>query len=151
MLQDLVPRKDPKGGSPRTPSAGIPMATYQQYTNGNGNGSIWKVWTALLAGMLVSMTVAYFTALRGQGVSRAEMQEYVDKYSPYNHDKEVLALQQATQDKEIGSLSGHKDRIYDLIKMLQDKHIGYDRDLQDHEHKIKLIADYIEAEKTPKR
>ena len=151
-FQDLVPRNDPKGGSPRTPSAPIPLKAYQNYvSNGNGNGTVWKVATSLLAGLFISMTVAYFTALRGQGVSRAEMQEYVDKYSPYNHDKELITLQQANQDEKIGVLTGHKDRMYDLIKMLQEKHIGYERDLQDHDQKIKLLTNYIEAEKTPKR
>ena len=148
-LRDLSPQKDPKGGSPRTPSVGIPVRAYQQYANGNGNGTVWKVWTSLLAGMLVSMTVAYFTALRGQGVSQKDMQEYVDR--AFAEDRKVIAIQNSNQDEKIGSLMGHKDRIFTLIEGLQTKNIGYDRDIQDHDRKLKLITDYMEAEKSPKR
>jgi len=149
-LRDLVPRKDPKGGSPRTPTTPIPLSAYQQYVgNGNGNGTVWKVWTALLSGMLVSMTVAYFTALRGQGVSQKDMQEYVDR--AFAHDRELISLQNSTQDEKIGSLMGHKDRLFDLINKINEKDSGYDRDIQDQDRKIKLITDYMEAEKNPKR
>ena len=149
-LLDLPPTKDIKGGSPRTPSAGIPVRAMQQYNgNGNGNGTIWKVSTSLLAGLFVSMVVAYFTALQGRGVSRTEMEDYVKGYAA--RDKELLALQQSTQDRQIGVLEGKTDRLFDLTKMLGEKHIGYEAHFIEIDGKFKLLGDYMEAQKTPKR
>src|SRR6476646_1142968 len=127
QLRDLPAKYDPKGGSPRTPTGGIPVRELQQYAVGNGNGTIWKVATSLLAGLFISMTVAYFTALQNKGITQRDMQEYVDKFSPYSHDKEVIALQQQNQDEKIGVLIGQKDRIFDRLKMIEEKHIAYDR------------------------
>jgi len=149
-LRDLSPKKDPKGGSPRTPSGGIPLRTVQEYV-ANGNGTIWKMATSILAGLVIGLVVAYFTALQGKGSTQKDVQEYVEKFSPYSHDKEVIALQQQNQDKEIGILHGFKDRIFDRLNKIEEKQFGYDRDIADHDKKIKTIADYMEAEKTPKR
>jgi len=158
-LQDLPPRHDPKGGSPRTPPGGIRVGDLAQYPPDtplptvihHANGTIWKVWVSILATALVGITVAYFTALRSQGVSRNELEEYVNKFSPYSHDKEVIALQQQSQDKAIGSLDGLKDRIFDRLNKVEIKDSEQDRDIADHDKKIKTLADYLEEEKKVKR
>ena len=150
-LRDLVPRKDPKGGSPRTPSSGIPLRTVQQYSNGNGNGTIWKMATSILAGVNIGLVAAYFTALQSRGVNQREMQEYVDKFSPYSQDKALLAEHNSNQDKEIGILSGHKDRIFDRLQMIESKHIEYEGKFSDLYKKMDTIANYLEEEKKVKR
>ena len=147
-LYDIPPRKDPKAGSPRTPSGGIPVRAIQQY-NGNGNGTIWKVSTSLLAGLFVSMVVAYFTALQGKGISRDDMEKYVKDYSA--RDKELLAIQQSNQDRQIGVLEGKTDRLSDLMKMFGEKHATYEAHFIELDGKFKLLGDYMEAQKTPKR
>ena len=97
------------------------------------------------------MVVAWFTALQNKGVSQRDMQEYVDKFSPYSHDKEALTLQQSSQDQKIGELAAFKDRIFDRLTKA-DKDISENtRDISDHDKKIKLLTDYIEAQKFPKK
>ena len=150
-LRDLPPRKDPKGGSPRTPSSGIPLRTVQQYSNGNGNGTIWKMATSILAGVNIGLVAAYFTALQSKGVSQKDMQEYVDKFSPYSQDKKELSLQQQNQDKELGTLSGQTERIFTRLNTFEEWKIQVTRDIQDQDSKIKLLTNYIEAEKSPRK
>ena len=148
-LRDLEPRFDPKGGSPKTPIP-IPVSDYQGFLT-NGNGTIWKVATSGIAGLFIGMVVAWFTALQNKGVSQRDMQEYVDKFSPYSHDKEALTLQQSSQDQKIGELAAFKDRIFDRLTKA-DKDISENtRDISDHDKKIKLLTDYIEAQKFPKK
>jgi len=158
-LEDLSPRKDPKCGSPRTPPGGIRVGDipgYQQDTPlptviHHSNGTIWKMATSILAGINIGLVVSYFTAIQTKGVTQMEMQSYVDKFSPYSHDKEVIALQQQSQDKEIGILSGLKDRIFDRLNKIEVKDSEQDRDILDHDKKIKTVADYLEEEKKVKR
>jgi hypothetical protein len=141
--RDISPRR------PRTPARGIPVKELVQYENENGN--VYKVWVSILSGLLVGMTVAWFTALQTKGVSTAEMQGYVDKYSPYSHDKELISLQQTSQDTKIGEVMGKIDRIFDRLAKMEEKHVNYDRDILDSDHKVKLLTDYIEAEKMPRK
>jgi hypothetical protein len=148
-MRDLVPLHDPKGGSPRSPARGIPVKELVHYTN--GNGTVWKVWVSILCSLLVGMIIAWYTALQGKGVSPIEMQSYVEKYTPYSHDKELIALQQSSQDTKIGELMGKVDRIFDRLTKMDEKNLSYDRDILDDDHKIKLLTDYIEAEKIPRK
>jgi len=163
-FRDLPPKYDPKGGSPKTPSGGIRVSEFPDYQppppitiNGNGHG-VWKVIACSAITALMGMTVAFFTALRGQGASpqdlvnlRREMQTYTDTNSPYSHDKNLIALQQQSQDEKIGILTGLKDRIFDRLNKMEETKIIVDRDLQDHDNKIKMLTNYIEAEKFPKK
>ena len=97
------------------------------------------------------MTVAWFTATQNKGVTQKDMQDYVDRFSPYSHDKEIIALQQASQDEKIGALNGFKDRLFDRIKTIEEDRIIEKRDVADHDNKIKLLTNYIEAERVPKK
>ena len=158
-LRDLEPLRNPLGGSPKSPPRGIPLAEFQEYptptpqpiTITNGNGTIWKVTTSGLAGLFIGMTVAWFTATQNKGVTQKDMQDYVDRFSPYSHDKEIIALQQASQDEKIGALNGFKDRLFDRIKTIEEDRIIEKRDVADHDNKIKLLTNYIEAERVPKK
>ena len=136
-LRDLEPRYDVKGGSPKTPIP-IPLKNLEGYieTNGGSDG-LWKAATTGACGLVIGMTVAWWTALQSKGMTQGE--------------KEFIALQQTTQDEKIGSLNGQKERIFTELETLKQKHVGYDKDLADHDNKIKLLTNYIEAEKFPKK
>src|SRR4029077_2305586 len=122
-FRDLEPRYDPRGGSPKTPIP-IPVKNLEGYIETkNDNEGVWKVIACSAITALIGMTVAYFTALRGQGVSQKDMQEYVDK--DIAHDREVIATQNQSRDEKIGSLNGHKDRIFTEIDLMKQKHTGY--------------------------
>jgi hypothetical protein len=154
--RDLTPACDVKGGSPRTPTGGIPLRQYTESTSEPQvfypeSDGLWKAIATGFGGLVVGLLIAWFTAFQSKGVTRSEMNEYIEKYSPYAHDKELIALQQSAQDQKLGILDGFKDRILDRINKIEERHFGYDRDIADHDKKIKIIADYIEAEKTPQR
>ena len=148
-LRDLQPRFDPKGGSPKTPIP-IPVKNLEGYIDTGGDtGGVWRVVACAAITALIGMTVAWFTALITHGVSSKDMQDYVDK--SLANDRQMVALENATQNEKIGILMGQKDRIFDVLKMIQEKHISYDKDLSDDEHKIQILTNYIEAEKFPKK
>lgn len=107
--------------------------------------------TSILAGVNIGLVAAYFTALQSRGVNQKDMQEYVDKFSPYSQDKALLAEHNINQDKEIGILSGHKDRIFDRLQMIESKHIEYEGKFSDLYKKMDTIANYLEEEKKVKR
>jgi len=136
-LRDLEPRYDVKGGSPKTPIP-IPLKELQGVINaGDDDNGLWKAATTGACGLVIGMTVAWWTALQAKGMTQGE--------------KEFIALQQTTQDEKIGALMGLKDRIFDRLKMIEEKHISYDRDMSDCDNKIKMLTNYIEAEKFPKK
>lgn len=142
-FRDLPPKKDPKGGSPKTPRpTSLSQFQYEYPPTGetpillNGNG-IWKAIATGLGGLLVGMTVAWFTALQYRGVSqrdieeiirdsqieqekhllsRTEMHEYVKEYSPWSFDKQAVISRLATQDQNIGELRTKIDLAADVIK-----------------------------------
>ena len=87
----------------------------------------------------------YFTALGNKGVSQAQMSEALA------HDRELIATQNSGRDEKIGSLLGHKDRIFTELETIKQKHINYDRDMAECDNKIKILTNYIEAEKFPKK
>jgi hypothetical protein len=157
LLRDLEPSFDVKGGSPKTPFPGMPVSEYQAaipYVN----GTIWKVATSFFASGLIGMTVAWWTAREAKGVSpkelsdvRVEMQRYTDTNSPYARDKELIALQQATQDQKIGELSGKMERVFERLGKIDEKHISYDNSISDLYGKVRLFGDYIEGQKRPVR
>jgi len=153
-FHDLPPRRDPKGGSPRTPSTPIRVGDYQEYVAAqvpNGNGTVWKVAASGFAGLFISMTIAWWTATTGKGVSRMEMEDYAQRYSPYSQDQKLLAEHNSQQDKEIGILRGQADRIFDRIQMIDQAHITYDSKLADLYKKLDTITNYLEEEKKVKR
>lgn len=151
-LRDLTPRGDVKGGSPRTPSAPIPVREYQEYvaTNGNGNG-VWKAIACGLAGTSVGLLVAWFGQFQNKGVSMKELQEYEDKYSPYVQQRDTLALHNATQDTQIGNLQGVQQRNIERINAHENRLHDEERDISEMQVKLKLFGDYIEGQRNPKK
>ena len=63
----------------------------------------------------------------------------------------LIAIQNQNQDEKIGSLLGHKDRIFDRLKMIEEKHIGYENSITEINGKIKYFADYVEEQRKAKR
>jgi len=148
-LRDLAPRYDVKGGSPRTPSGGVPVREYEQYvSNGNGNG-VWKAIATGLGGLVVGLLLAWFTAYSGKGVTLKEMQEYVDKYSP------VLPKDQALQTAQIGELRGKQERIADRLNSLENNEKVDEREVTEFKTEQRknndLVATYIDEQRKAKK
>lgn len=144
-LPDLPPQKDPKGGSPKTPlptSLSKMLKDLQQSeptdyivtTNTNG---IWRAIATGLGGLLLGMTVAWFTAFQSRGVSqkemeeyvrqnqvdqerhiltRSEMQEFVRDASPWAFDKQAIVNRLAGHDQQIGELRTKIDLAAGVIE-----------------------------------
>ena len=157
QLRDLSPEKDPKGGSPKTPMGGIPVRDFPQnyqmgpeYPVTNGYG-VWRAIATGLGGLVIGLTVAWFTAIQNKGVSQSVVEDYVDKHSPYLMDKAVITEHNSAQDRQIGQLEGKQERMQERIGKMDEKHVGYENDISDLKSKIKLLTDYIEAGKYPKK
>ncbi len=149
-LGDLPPLYDVKGGSPRTPSVGIPVREYQDYVVTNGNG-VWKAIASGLAGMVVGLLVAWFTAIQSKGITQKELQEYEDKYSPYVQQRDTIALHNATQDAQIGQLQSAQQSNAERMNKYDTKFHDDDRDILELQNKVKLFADFIEGQRNPKK
>ena len=146
-LRDLAPRYDVKGGSPRTPSGGVPVREYEQYVS-NGNG-VWKAIATGLGGLVIGLLLAWFTAYSGKGVTLKEMQEYVDKYSP------VLPKDQALQTAQIGELRGKQERIADRLNSLENNEKVDEREVTEFKTEQRknndLVATYIDEQRKAKK
>ena len=86
----------------------------------------------------------YFTALGNKGVSQAQMSEALA------HDRELIATQNSGRDEKIGSLLGHKDRIFTELEMMKQRHIGYDNSITEINGKIKYFSDWVEEQRKAK-
>jgi len=146
-LRDLAPRYDVKGGSPRTPSGGVPVREYEQYVS-NGNG-VWKAIATGLGGLVIGLLLAWFTAYSGKGVTLKEMQEYVDKYSP------VLPKDQALQTAQIGELRGKQERIADRLSSLENNEKVDEKEVTEFKTEQRknndLVATYIDEQRKAKK
>jgi hypothetical protein len=150
-LRDLEPRGDVKGGSPRTPSGGVPVREYQEYVNEYGNGSIWKAIASGCAGLNIGLLIAWFGALQSKGVTHQELQDYEEKYSPYIQQREIIAKDNRNQDTQIGALQAIQNHNVDKLNSYEGKFHDVERDVIDLQAKVKLFADYVEAQRIPKK
>ncbi len=146
-FRDLTPRRDVKGGSPRTPVGGVPVRDYQEYVVSNGNG-VWKAIATGLGGLVCGLLVAWFTAFMGKGVNQKEMEDYIRDHSPYAYDKQVLTEHNSIQDNKIGSLEGKQERTVDRVNKLENDVDKCDRELQtltaEMKTKMGTVADMLE-------
>ncbi len=155
-LRDLEPRRNPKGGSPRTPTGGIPAREYQEYaqplpTTVNGTG-LWKMLTTGVSGLFIGMTVAWFGALQSKGVTQKDLHDYVLEFG--RAKDEVLAIQQSNQDRQIGALTGKQDQIMERLNKAENNidkcENGVQKVTDDLKNKMGTVADYLESQKTKK-
>ena len=146
-LRDLAPRYDVKGGSPRTPSGGVPVREYEQYVS-NGNG-VWKAIATGLGGLVIGLLLAWFTAYSGKGVTLKEMQEYVDKYSP------VLPKDMSTMNSQLGVITGKQERIFDRLYSLESNEKTDEKEVVEFKTETRknneLVAAYIEEQRKAKK
>jgi hypothetical protein len=159
-FRDLSPREDVKGGSPRTPSGGIPRQEYDQYvaTNENGTG-VWKAIAGGVAsgafGMIVGLFLAWYTAMQGKGVTQKELQEYEDKFSPYVQERSLLAEHNRFQDTQIGELRGVQQSNVERLNEFNTKFHDDERDFTEFktatEKNNKYVADFIEELRKAKK
>jgi hypothetical protein len=151
--RDLEPRYDVKGGSPRTPSGGVRVAEYQQYANpstGDYHG-FWRTVAVASWGLMGGLLLAWFTALQSKGVTHQELQDYEEKYSPYIQQREIIAKDNRNQDTQIGALQAIQNHNVDKLNSYEGKFHDVERDVIDLQAKVKLFADYVEAQRIPKK
>lgn len=148
--RDLEPRYDVKGGSPRTPSGGVPVREYQDYvvTNGYGNG-VWKTLAGSAGGLWIMSLLAWWTAFQSKGVTQKELQEYVDRWS--QSKEAIVATQQANQDRDIGTLMGKGERIIDRMNVSEGKINELEHGQIEFKTKLDLVANYLEEERKAKK
>ncbi len=143
-FKDLPPRGDVKGGSPRTPTAGIPVSEYQQFvTHTNGHG-VWRAIACGEAGIIITLFLAWWTAFQSKGISQKDMQEYVSSY--YTTEKRVIAEHTSRQDENIGSLMGKQEKLFETIGEIKSNQKDHDRDITEIKAKLKLTGDYLEEQ-----
>ena len=146
--RDLEPRYDVKGGSPRTPSGGIPVAEYQQYVNAPhpNHVALWKALATGQAGLIIGLIVAYFTAFQNRGVTTKDMQDYDKEYSLYAQQKEGLAQRNAAQDVSIGAVQAVQQSNVNKLNVHDGKFHDDERDIEDLKGKVKRFGDFIEEQ-----
>ncbi len=151
-LRDLTPRGDVKGGSPRTPSAPIPVREYQEYVATNGNEAVNKLLLASctgLAGLFIGSMLAWWTALQGKGVTQKEMQDYIIQY--FSTERRVIAEHTSQQDGYIGQLQGKQEKIVQDLAECKSAQKEHDRDITEIREKMKLAANYLEEQQKVKK
>lgn len=142
-FRDLPPKGDPKGGSPRTPSGGVPVREYQEFTTANGNG-VWKTLAGAAGGLWIMALLAWWTAYSGKGVTQEKLEDYVDKHSPYLMDKGAIIQSQQAQDTQIGMLAGKQERMNERLGVVESDMKTESKDIEGMKHDIKLVSDYLE-------
>jgi len=147
-LRDLSEHRDVKGGSPRTPSGGVRVADYQEYSGAmNGNhASFWKALATGQAGLIVGLILAYFTALQSKGVTQKEMQDYDKEYSIYAQAKEGISQRNQTQDNQIGTLQGIQQTNITKLSAHDTKLHDDEKDILELQGKVKRFGDFIEEQ-----
>ncbi len=152
--RDLPPRYDVRGGSPRTPTTGIPVRDYQDYVEVNAGNGVWKTLAGAAGGLWIMSLLAWWTAFQGKGISRFELQEYVDKYSPYSQQKEVIAAHFANQDISLGELRGKSDKAYERLNKVENDTDKCEREILALSNEVKtkmdIVATMLEQQKAKK-
>ncbi len=146
-LRDLEERRDVRGGSPRTPSVGIPVAEYQAYVTPNGNHiALWKMLASGGWGLAAGVLLAYFNAIQSKGVTEDKMQSYDKDYSMYAQAKEGITSHNASQDQQIGILQGIQQSNIGRLNAHDTKFHDDEKDIEDLKGKVKRFGDFIEEQ-----
>ncbi len=151
---DLEPSKDPKGGSPRTPTAGIPVREYQEYVAMPPNGNHVGVWRMIAAGgwgLVGGLFLAWLTALQSKGVTQKEMQDYDKEYSLFAQQKEGLSQRNQTQDDKIGTLQGLQQANIAKLGSHDAKLHDDERDITELQNKVKQFGDFVDELRKAKK
>ncbi len=154
-FMDLEPSKDPKGGSPRTPTAGIPVREYQEYVapitvTGNHVG-VWRMIAAGGWGLVGGLFLAWLTALQSKGVTQEKMQEYDKEYSLYAQQKEGINQRNQTQDEKLGILQGLQQANIAKLSTHDGKLHDEDRDIIELQNKVKQFGDFVDELRKAKK
>ncbi len=150
-LRDLTSKYEVKGGSPRTPSGGVPVREYQEYVTTNESGGAFRV-LAMLAGAAGAgwmMTIlAWWTAFQGKGVTRDEVRNEIREY------KDSVAQHSSLVDGEIGELRGKQETIIKDLNHVQYQQSTDEVNFTDFKTETrqsnKLVSDMLEAQKAKK-
>ncbi len=148
-FRDLPPWGDVKGGSPRTPTAGIPVREYQEFvtTNGYGNG-VWKTLAGAAGGLWIMSILAWWTAFQSKGISQNELREFMRDY------KQGIAEHVTAVDTQIGVIQGRQEKIQSDLSHVQYQQITDENNFAEFKAETKksneLVAGYLEALKVKK-
>ncbi len=151
---DLPPSKDPKGGSPRTPTAGIPVREYQEYVALPQNGNHVGVWRMIAAGgwgLVGGLFLAWLTALQSKGVTQEKMQEYDKEYSLYAQQKEGISERNQTQDEKLGTLQGIQQANIGRLGAHDAKLHDDERDIIELQNKVKDFGNFVDELRKAKK
>ncbi len=153
-FMDLEPEKDLKGGSPRTPTAGIAVREYQEYVSVQPNGNHVGVWRMIAAGgwgLVGGLFLAWLTALQSKGVTQEKMQEYDKEYSLYAQAKDGIALRNQAQDDKIGTLQGLQQANISKLGSHDSKLHDEDRDIIELQNKVKDFGNFVDELRKAKK
>jgi hypothetical protein len=100
---------------------------------------------------LLGMTIAYFTALRGQGISQKDLQEYDKGYSSYVIDKPAIAEHQRIQDEAIATLRARQDQVFDRLNKLENDQKLDEKDRDNLRGKLDVANNLLTELSKPKK
>ena len=151
-IRDLEVRNDVKGGSPRTPSGGVPVREYQDYVvaNGYGNG-VWKTLAGAAGGLWIMSLVAWWTAFQQKGVTQKEMQDYDKEYSLFAQQRDGLTQRNQIQDGQIGALQALQQANISRLNTYETKFHDDERDITELQNKVKQFGDFIDELRKAKK
>lgn len=126
------------------------MSDFQQYST-PVNGGVWKAIATGLGGLVVGLLLAWFAAFQRQGVTQVQLEDYVAKHSPYIFDKQAISDHNATQDKEIGRISGRQEQVIDRLGKIEITLNTDEREMSeirtDVKTKMDIVASLLEQQK----
>ncbi len=148
-FKDLPPGGDVKGGSPRSPTGGIPVRDYQEYvaTNGYGNG-VWKTLAGAAGGLWIMSILAWWTAFQSKGISQNELREFMRDY------KQGIAEHVTAVDTQIGITQGKLEKIQSDLSHVQYQQVSDENNFSEFKAETRksneLVAGYLEQLKVKK-
>ncbi len=147
-LKDLEPRYDVKGGSPRTPSGGIPVREVQEYTPVVNESGVFKMLAGAAGGLWIMAMLAWWTAFQGRGITREELRNEMKEY------KDTISKDMATSTNSIGRLEGEVGKITTDLQGIQYRQLTDEQNFTEfkaeQKQSNKLVADWMEAQKVKK-
>ncbi len=147
-LRDLPPRYDVKGGSPRTPSGGIPVREVQEYTPQVNETGVFKMLAGAAGGLWIMSMLAWWTAFQGRGITRDELRNEIKEY------KDSVAKDMTISTGSIGRLEGEVGKITTDLQGVQYRQLTDEQNFTEfkaeQKQSNKLVADWMEAQKVKK-
>ncbi len=147
-FRDLEPWDDVKGGSPRTPSGGVPVREVQEYSTHVNETGVFKMLAGAAGGLWIMTMLAWWTAFQGRGITREELRNEMKEY------KDTISKDIATSTNSIGRLEGEVGKITTDLQGIQYRQLTDEQNFTEfkaeQKQSNKLVADWMEAQKVKK-